>query len=210
MRYKDLPLFLPPYRIPGMIGVMPRNIMLLALAAMLFLLPGCQGRKSRLEAQIDAGALADTRSRRYEDAEVFFERPGHWTVTRAAGADANIHALDMQSTAGVYARLTLVRESPAPGALPAEIIENLKRKNDSVQAEPAELALAGRSAKGFRYRFKSEGKDFAGHVVSFGQDRVEVCFLGQYPAELPQLQRDEIELLMKKVRLKNLAQKDAR
>jgi len=177
---------------------------------MLLLLPGCRGRKSGLEAQIDAGALTDSKSRRYEDAEVFFERPGHWTVARAPGTDANLYVLEMQSTDGVYARLTLLRESPGPGSLPTEIIESLKRKNESVQTEPSEMALAGHSAPGFQYRFKSAGQDFVGHVVSFRQERAEVCFLGQFPAALPQLRRDEIELLMKKLRLKNLVEKDAR
>lgn len=182
--------------------------------ALLLLQAGCGDtykRSGGLQGAIDAGVKEDANSkaRRYEDAEVSFERPAMWTAAPVESKDANIYALDISSPDGVYARVTIVRESGDPGSFPFEIVQGMRRNNPSVEADPFNAPLAGREARGYKYRLKADGTSWEGFVVSFTQARSEICFLGQFPAESSEARRKALTDLMNDLHLKNIAKKAA-
>ena len=140
-------------------------------------------------------------AQRYADEALSLEVPAGWTVSAVPGQDPNVHAVNLTGPAGVYARVTLIRETPAPGSFPAEVLENLRRATPGLPNEPYETQLARRAAKGFRYRFEKAGTDWVGWVVSYVQDRGEVCALGQFPAQSKDLE-EELKAVLRTLRVK--------
>ncbi|MBI3830541.1 MAG: hypothetical protein HY291_13555 [Planctomycetes bacterium] len=191
-----------------------RMMLSILAAAALFCLAGCGDtykKNGGLPGAIDAGVQADSnsKSRRYEDAEVNFERPAMWTVTTVESKDPNIYALDITGPGSVYARLTIVRESGDPGSFPFEIVQGMRRGNTSMESEPFTTTLASHDARGYKYRLKADGTSWEGLVVSFTQARSEICFLGQFPTEAGEAHRKAITDLMNDLHLKSTVKKAA-
>lgn len=186
------------------------------LSVLLFISPAClcgcgdQFKHSGgLQGAIDAGVQeqSNTKARRYEDAEVSFERPANWTATPIDTKDDNVYSLDIAGPKNMAARLTYLRQSSDPGAFPFEIIQRMRRENPSVEAERYTGILGGREARGYSYKLKAEGIQWEGVVVAFMQGRAEVCFLGQHPAEADPSQHKDLMDLMAGLHLKSLAKK---
>lgn len=166
-------------------------------------------RSGGLQGAIDAGVQeqSNTKARRYEDAEVSFERPANWTATPIDTKDDNVYSLDISGPNSFAARLTFLRQSNDPGAFPFEIIQRMRRENPSVEADRYAGTLGGREARGYSYKLKADGIQWEGLVVAFTQARSEACFLGQYPADAGADRRKELTDIMAGLHLKSLARK---
>lgn len=175
-------------------------------------LAGCGDQFKRsggLQGAIDAGVQEESnaKARRYEDAEAAFERPARWTVTPVEAKDENVYVLNIANPENLFARLTLVRESPDPGGFPFEVVQELRRANPSVASEPFTTPFAGHDARGYKYRMKSDGLEWEGWVVSFAHGRSEACFLGQFPADAPATLRAELTTFMNSIQVKRFLKK---
>jgi hypothetical protein len=174
----------------------------LLLLLILFAAAGCRSdRPSPREPDPLTLSRPAVHAQRYADEALSLEVPAGWTVSAVPGQDSNVHAVNLTGPAGVYARLTLIRETPAPGSFPAEVLENLRRATPGLPNEPYETQLARRVARGFRYRFEKAGTDWVGWVVSYVQDRGEVCALGQFPAKSRDLE-EELKAVLRTLRVK--------
>ena len=174
----------------------------LVLPLILFAAAGCRSdRPSPREPDPLTASRSPVHAQRYADEVLSLEVPAGWTAAAVPGQDPNVHAVNLTGPAGAYTRVTLIRESPAPGSFPGEVLENLRRATPGLAGEPYETQLARRAAKGFRYRFEKAGTDWAGWVVSCVQDRGEVCALGQFPAKSRDLE-EELKAVLRTLRLK--------
>lgn len=178
----------------------PRGSLLLVL--LLAGAAGCRsGRPSPREPNPLTVGRPPGRAQRYADEALSLEVPAGWTAAAVPGQDPNVHAVNLSGPAGVYARVTFIRESTTPGSFPSEVFESLRRATPGLAGEAYETQLARRAAKGFRYRFEKAGTDWAGWVVSYVQERGEVCALGQFPAKSGDLE-EELKAILRTLRVK--------
>jgi hypothetical protein len=174
----------------------------LVLLLIPFAAAGCRGdRPSPREPDSLTPNRPAVHAQRYADEALSLEVPAGWTVSAVPGQDPNVHAVNLTGPAGAYARVTLIRESPTPSSFPGEVLESLRRATPGLAGEPYETQLARRAAKGFRYRFEKAGTDWVGWVVSYVQDRGEVCALGQFPAKSRDLE-EEFKTVLRTLRVK--------
>lgn len=120
--------------------------------------------------------------------EVFqFEYPDGWEVQTPAGQDPGLHQVRLHSTAGFQGQLTLLREAPAPGTFPSQVVEKLRRGEQSLKVEQITAELAGLSAQGYRFSFDKEGVPWTGWVASCTRGTGELCAMGRWPAHATDL-----------------------
>jgi hypothetical protein len=142
--------------------------------------------------------------RGYQDAVFSFTAPGEWRVEPLAGQPPGLHVVVLTHSSGLYARLTLIRSSPAARQFPAQVIDNLRRAEAGLAVEEQEKTLAGRAARGFAYTFRKDERSWAGWIVSVATAAGELCVLAQHPAGEGSLER-ELDKLCSGLRVKEPA-----
>jgi hypothetical protein len=144
------------------------------------------------------------RAQRFVDDVLSLEVPAGWSAA-ASGQDPNVHCLNLTGPAGAFGRVTLIRESATPGTFPGEVLEAIRRQAPDLASQPYEAELARRPAKGFRYTFRRAGADWEGWVVSYVQERSEVCAMGQFPTPTKDVEQ-ELKAALRTLRLKGEAE----
>ncbi len=165
------------------------NVLRLVLGSFLVLVIGCgrPGDKGRIRPPepLPQRAISPESAptfKTHNDRFISVRVPTSWNISTVPSTDAKLHMVDFRNSEGMYARVTVVQETSNPGSFPFEIIQNLKRANKSVSADPYRGRIAEKDARGYSYVFQIEDKEWKGWVLSYAQGRNEICFLGQYPA----------------------------
>lgn len=173
-----------PLRAPRQAGVMRCSFLLgLLYAGQLVGLAGCaRSVRTAPPEPITEAPRAGAALQQHEDDAFSFSAPAAWAIKAVDSGDPSVRVLGLTSATGLFARLNLLTGAAATGAFPAAVVENLRRAQPDFAAEPYEAELAGRHARGFRYRFRAKEAPWEGYVVSFVQEGIEVGALGQFPA----------------------------
>jgi hypothetical protein len=150
---------------------------------------GCASRSRIARPEPPALAVPGTVAWKVHAGETFvFEFPAGWEIQTPAGQDAGLHVVRLHSESGFYGQLTLLRTPPAAGAFAAQVVENLRKDEAGLQAEPYSAQLAGGNASGYRFSFQKEGVAWMGWVLSRPGESGEVCALGRWPVKATDLQ----------------------
>jgi hypothetical protein len=178
--------------------------LLLSAGLLLALLPaGCSSHSRVARPEPPTLVVPGTVAWKNHVGETFaFEYPAGWEVQTPAGQGSELHLVRLHSESGFYGQLSLLRTPAAAGTFAAQVVENLRKGGEGLQAEPFSAPLAGSDASGYRFSFQKEGLAWTGWVLSRPCGTGEVCVLGRWPSASAELQM-QWSMIARNLRIKS-------